>query len=248
MARSRRSQSLLLVPVATAVLALVALPEGALAEPPPTVGVHLTRIGAPTWQPVDVHLFAAPVGTGATGYAEFGETMAALLPPPRHEPHPDLGIGPGVAHLPPYDGELAAGVTAQGFDEGVRFHTGQFSEGMGVWTVFMNVPRPGTVGASPDFLSGPIIPNSLFPIHVTGASFHNGRLFATLAEFDVPALDASTGFPGLDGHSHFPVFLADNADFGPSGARLNGSYRWEITMTDTSGAGWVVTARFTVTP
>jgi hypothetical protein len=48
-----------------------------------------------------VHLFSAPIGTAASGYAEFGETLAALLPPPNHRPHPDLGIGPGDPHSPP---------------------------------------------------------------------------------------------------------------------------------------------------
>ncbi len=64
--------------------------------------VTFTPIGTPTWEPVDVHLFSAPVGT-APNYPGFAQTTGALLPPPNHQPHPDLGIGPGVAHPPPYD-------------------------------------------------------------------------------------------------------------------------------------------------
>jgi hypothetical protein len=141
---------------------------------------------------------------------------------------------------------LAAGVVAQGYHQGVRFSRSEFSEGMGVYLVWMNVPTPGTTGSSPDFDSGPIIPNSLFPIHVVGSSVHNGAPFSFLFEGDVPALNTA-GF-NVDGASHFPFFIADNADFGPPGAKLRGSYDWHITMTDTSGSGWRIEAHFAIAP
>jgi hypothetical protein len=132
----------------------------------------------------------------------------------------------------------------------VRFNSTEFSNGNGVWLVWMNVPAPGTTGSSPDFASGSIIPNSLFPIHVEGVTSHNGRPFDPfLANFDVPALDQNLDPPfAVDGHSHFPVFIADNADFGPPGTRLNGSYRYLLTMTDTTGRGWRIKAHFAVAP
>ncbi len=204
-----RSALLLFVAVAIAMLPAVALAAG----PPPAQGVRLTPIGHPTWTPADFHLFAAPVGTAATGYAEFGETALALLPEPNHVFNPDLLVGPGAPHMPPYTSELASGVVAQGFHQGVRFNTSEFSNGMGVFLVWMNVPAPDTTGSSPDFASGPIMPNSLFPIHVEGISTHNGQAFNPyVASFDVPALN-TIGF-SVDGASHFPVFIADNADFG----------------------------------
>jgi hypothetical protein len=246
MVRSLRIAPLVLV-FAAAALALATAAPGAAAEPPPTVGVRVEPVGDPTWRPVDVHLFSAPVGTAESGYAEFAETMQALLPPPLHEPNPDLGIGPGTAHQPPYDNELAAGIAAQGYREGVRFPRTDFSDGSGVWAVWMNVPRSTATGSSPDFGSGPIIPNSVFPIHVEAFSTHNGQRFSELAAFDVPPLDADVGFE-VDGHSHFPIFLADNADFGPVGSKLAGSYRWMVTMTDSTGAGWVVTVHFAIAP
>lgn len=228
---------------------IVLLPTVALAAgPPPTQGVHITPIGSPTWRPVDFHLFSAPVGTVDTGYAEFFETMQGLLPPPNHEYHPDLTIGPGAAHQPPYDGEMAAGVADQGYREGVRFNQAEFSNGMGVWTTWMNVPYPGTTGSSPDFVSGPVIPNSLFPIHVNATSTHNGAPFSLVFDGDVPALDAVDPPFNVDGHSHFPFFLADNVDFGPPGGKLRGSYTWEVTMTDTSGSGWRISVHFAVAP
>jgi hypothetical protein len=222
----------------------------AWADKPPAQGVHISPIGSPTWRPVDFHMFSAPVGTEASGYAEFGETMLALLPGPNHLPHPQLGIGPGAAHAPPYDTEFATRVAALGYHEGVRFGTAEFSDGQGIWLVWMTVPAPGTTGSSPDFATGPIIRNSLFPISVHAENWHNGRLFSKeVADFSVPPLGDALEPPFfVDGHSHFPIFLADNADFGPTGAKLRGSYELRIEMLDQSGNGWRINAHFAVAP
>ena len=42
------------------------------------------------------------------------------------------------------------------------------------------------------FDSGPIIPNSLFPIHVNAVSNHNGASFSGVFDGDVPALMAAS--------------------------------------------------------
>jgi hypothetical protein len=222
----------------------------ACAAPPPTQGVKVTAIGNPTWAPVDVHLFSAPIGTAATGYVEFGETTLALLPEPNHTFIPALGVGPGVPHAPPYTHELRDGVAALGFHEGVHFAASEFSAGAGIYLAYMLIPAPGVVGSSPDFASGPIIPNSLFPIHAIAQNAHDNKPFSNVGELFVPALDASVDprFAGLGGHSHIPVFWADNADFGPPGARLNGTYRLSVTMLDTGGQGWLIEAHFTLGP
>ena len=239
-----RSALLLLMGVVTAMLPAAPL----LASPPPAHGVHLKPIGKPTWKPVDFHLFSAPIGTAATGYAEFNETLFALLPPPDHKFHPDLGVGPGEPHSPPYDSELANGVADLGFREGKRFNTSEFSNGEGVFLVWMNVPAPGTEGSSPDFASGSIIPNTLFPVQVSISNRHHGQVFS-VAVFNVPPLDASLDPPfDVDGHSHFPVFIADNADFVPAGTKVRGSYEYRIEMIDASGNGWLVKAHFTIAP
>ena len=232
----------------TSMLNLGAVPL--LAPAPAADGVRITPIGNPTWSPVDFHLFSAPVGTAASGYIEFLQTTLALLPPPNHVFHPQLGVGPGAAHAPPYDSELANGVATQGFREGTRFDlTTEFSNGAGVYLVWMNVPSPGTTGSSPDFLSGAIIPNSLFPIHVTLKDLHSGKVFSGVQEFDVPKLDGNLDPPfAVDGHSHFPVFIGDNADFGPPGGQVRGSYVYEITMIDQLGNGWRVEGHFVIAP
>jgi hypothetical protein len=212
--------------------------------------VQAKPIGDPIWKPTDLNLFSAPIGTAASGYAEFAETTAKILPEPYHRPHPDLGIGPGDPHPPPYNHEIRQGLESLGLQRGGQFTVRDFSAGNGIWLAYMVVPRSrGTApeGSSPDFDLGPIIPNSLFPIAVTGFSERFGERFSVLAAFSVPPLDASLSPPfHVDGHSHFPIFLADNIDFGPPGTDPSGAYEWTIRMLDQTGHGWEITVRFVI--
>jgi hypothetical protein len=117
-------------------------------------------------------------------------------------------------------------VAALGFEEGRVFSASEFSGTNGIYFVWMTVPDPGTTGSSPDFASGPIIPNTLFPITITGVSTRNGKVFdAALANSSVSALDDPTLAPPFDveGHSHFPFFIADATIFGPGGVGRPGT-------------------------
>ena len=68
-----------------------------------------------------------------------------------------------------------------------------------------------------------------------------------LVDIDVPALDGELDPPfDVDGHSHFPFFIADNADFGPPGIELPGKYRYDMTMVDATGHGWSIFVSFVV--
>ena len=89
---------------------------GAEAHGGPAVSVH--RIGRPTWKPVDVTVFSGTIGTASNGYADYATTTSSVLPPPEHVPHPDLGVGPGAPHQPPYRREISEGVRDAGFDTG----------------------------------------------------------------------------------------------------------------------------------
>ena len=224
----------------------------------PTVAISADRgrlpdvvtvpFGQPVWEQTDFPRFAAPVGTAITGYSEFFETMASLLPPPEHVLHPSLGIGPGAPHGPPYDYELGESVKRLQLREASNYTAAEFSHGMGVWVAWMNVPAPGEVGASPDDPQGRVIPNHLFPIRVTGTSYRNGWRHSVLADFEVPPLFGGINVRPMriDGHSHFPVFVADSANYGPPGTPVTGIYRYVITMLDTSGHGWLVHTSFTI--
>ncbi len=135
-----------------------------------------------------------------------------------------------------------------GYDAGSCFTPAQFSNGQAVIAAWMVVPHGRRqLGSSPDFGSGPIIPNSSFPIHFEGITSRNGAVFdAALVDFDVPALDAVSPPFAVDGHSHFPFFIADNADFGPPGIDLRGDYTYAMTMVDVDGNGWSIVIRFRI--
>lgn len=200
----------------------------------------LQQIGEPSWQLVDFHRFTAPVGTAATNYVESRQTQQSLLPPPRHQPHPDLGIGPGAKHLDPYWTEFAEGVADAGYDEEDPYLPTDVNQGNGVWTVWMVIPRPGHhgFGSSPDYKLGPIIPHDVFPIHFSADVFRDGVQTSSHVEFDIPALDTIDPPFAVDGHSHIPMFLWSwwNGTAVPPGEE----YVWHITMTDVTGAGWTV--------
>lgn len=209
--------------------------------------VRLKRVGHPQWRPVDFHLFSAAIGTPESGFAEFGETISGLLPPPNHVPHPDLGTGPGAPHAPPYDAELAHGVASLHLHEGDEFRESEFAGANGIWLVWMTVPDHGATGSSPDFASGPIIPNSVMPIVITEETTRNRELFDFTSYSAVPPLDGNLNPPfHVDGHSHFPYFFADAAVFGAPGTPTKGRYAYAFAMTDLFGNGWTFTARFEV--
>jgi hypothetical protein len=76
---------------------------------------------------------------------------------------------------------LANGIKDEGYPDGLVFALTQSSKGNGVYLVLIKVPSRGSsVGGSPDFLQGPIIRNSLFPIITIGKP-HREMLSATLA-------------------------------------------------------------------
>lgn len=209
--------------------------------------VIVTPVGSPLFVAADFHLFAAPIGTAGSGYAEFSETQQSILPPPNHVPNPTLGIGPGAAHAGPYDHEMADGVAANGYVEGTTFTTEQYSNGSGVYFVFTLLPGTGSPdGSSPDFASGPILANAVFPLTISGVTFTNGTLNDPLAEFAVPAMNLVPGFEGLDGYSHIPFFFADNFDF--ASRPITGGYEYRLSILDESGNGYSIVAGFNVVP
>lgn len=209
--------------------------------------VSITAVGSPGFVATDFHLFSAPIGTAASGYAEFAATQQALLPPPAHQPNPTLGIGPGAAHAGPYGGEFAQGVAANGFVESTGFTADRYSNGIGVYLVFMVVPGPGAPsGSSPDFASGPILPNAAFPFTIEGITLTDGVPNAVAAQFPVPAIDQVPDFTGLEGHSHIPFFFVDNFDFALR--PVAGSYEYRVSVLDAAGNGYSIVAPFQVVP
>jgi hypothetical protein len=229
----------------------VSSPAIQVAAHPAITNVSTWPIGHPKWKPVDFNEFAAPIGTADDGYDEFFTLMGKILPPPNHEPNPGLGyggIGPGAPHPPPYTHEISNGLASLGFHHGIRFSQSEFSNGMGVYIAWMTVPYHGDTGSAVDFGSGPIISNRTFPITVTAVTYHNHQVFNPYLAFVVipPTTEMDPAF-NVDGHSHFPMWIADNADFGPPGEKLRGSFRYAIEMIDSTGSGWNIDVDFTLT-
>jgi hypothetical protein len=203
--------------------------------------VIVTPIGAPTFVLTDFNLFAAPIGTAASGYAEFLQTAQAILPPPNHLFSLPTGIVPGDPHAGPYDNEINQGVAVNGFIESTTFTTAQFSNGTGVFLAFMITAGPDSpTGSSPDFPSGPIIPNTIFPISIAAQTFTNGVFNDDSGEFKVPAI------AGVEGYSHFPYFLADNFDF--TELDIPGDYEYRISVLDEQGNGYQIVVPFQIVP
>jgi hypothetical protein len=203
------------------------------------VEVQLEKIGSPKWRPVDFHHFSAP-------WWDVWTVVQQVLPPPNHVVHPALGLGPGAPHEGPYDHELKDGMDAHGYVDRTTFTAEEFKTG--AILMWMTVPSSkwSPKGSSPDFKWGPIIPNSIFPIRVEISYVREGVVDPFAIIFEVPALtqDLDPLFK-VKGHSHFPVFGNDSAEFYP-GAPAIGSYERRIMMIDAEGEGWKITVPFEV--
>src|SRR5204863_9845977 len=111
----------------------------------------------------------------------------AILPPPNHKNYPNVGIGPGAPHGPPYDTEIGSGLTSLGLADQSDFPVADFSNGRAAILTFMIVADGTDQGSSPEFGSGPIIPNELFPITFDLADKKNGTDFSAPGSFTVPS-------------------------------------------------------------
>lgn len=239
-----------LIVLLTLLVTTLAVAQFAPANPPEgkqTPQVQMKPIGDPAWKPVDFHVFSAPVGTPDNGFADFGQTMTYLLYPLRHQACAELGRGPGDPHQPPYTHEMEAGLDIMNYQDANVFSAKDFTTPNGVFAIWMIVPHHGASGSSPDFGLGPIMPNTLFPLHIVGETYRNNKLWdAYLGDFYVPKLDNNLSCPfNVDGWSHVPVFFADTSSFGPGGP-LQGHYEYRVTVTDVTGEGWSITTSFTV--
>lgn len=200
------------------------------------IPVELEKVGNPAWGPVDFHNVAAP-------YHKAFDAMQAILPPPNHSTHPQLGLSPGAPHAGPYDHEIAEGVAAQGLTDAWVLTKQEFTHGRLV--AWMMAPLDGApLGRSPDSNLGPIIPNAVFPIHVQ-LQYAKDNVVEAAASFDVPALDDHLNPPFfVDGHSHFPLYTNDAAAF--YSHPTPGAHLISGTLIDAAGEGWRLKVPYTV--
>ena len=158
------------------------------ADPPSTQGV---KIIPDRQADLEARRFPSLCRTDrpAAGLRASLRSRRALMPPPKHVFNAVLApVGPGVAHPPPYDSELADGVAALGFHEGVHFRSSEFSGANAVWLAWMNVPMPGTMGSSPDSMFHARSSRTSLPDPRRGGLYHNNNVFDPFlfAPTDIP--------------------------------------------------------------
>ena len=127
------------------------------------------------------------------------------------------------------------------------FRAAQFSGDKGVYAVWMVVPNPGTTGSSPDFAAGPIIPNSLFPIHIYGVTYRNNQVGTP--EWPPSTCRRST-ISSVAPSSWMVTVTSPSSSRTPPSLWLDGvptgHFEYRVKMTDTTGNGWFITIGFTV--
>jgi PEP-CTERM motif len=217
-------------------LALLAVASGmAQAD---TISIGLTKVGAPTWKVADFQLFTAPADPFPDA---FFHTLDLMLPLE----------GPGATtytpHAGPYDHELSTNGAAAGFVNQQVFPKSAITDDPnGVYFMFMMLPDPGITGSSRDFASGPVIPNSLFPMHSHAEMWLNGALVETLQDQDFNPRAGDMGFTGASHRAPSQAVWwpwANDPNAGPTGSH---ELRWSIR--DNQGYGWDMSAPFTVVP
>jgi hypothetical protein len=209
--------------------------------------ITVTKVGNPTWQPVDIHLFSVPTEPFTTvGFA----TANAIL-----TPHFFINSSGVVVPVPPdpgpYTNEIATGLARLGVTDRSVFSPRDLAgTPNGIWLGYMLVPAAGApTGSSPDYTSGPIIPEGLFPIVGTEDVQRNGFHFDS-GTVTTRAL-STLGFT-VDGSSHRPQLVttdlvtADNP-LGLTADQLPGHYVFTVTLRDASGNGYNIVAPFDVT-
>ncbi len=206
----------------------------------------------PTWQPVDFHFFTAPIGDAGNGFAGFSQVQQTLFPGPGYGF--DLnhnGVIPGSQPVPgPYGNVMGSALSSHGILDQTIFTVAQFSLPNAVWLGWINVPTASApIGSSPDFASGPIIPNSIHPLVFAGTTNRNGVLFdPNWSGQTDPTTALGLANPG-QGFSHQPYFTAETFEFGNGSAlSADGAYLHQFTETDALGNGWAINASFAVVP
>jgi hypothetical protein len=206
------------------------------AQPP---AVTLTQVGSPIWRVTDFQLFTAPALTDE----QFFGTIDQLLPLE----------GPGATtytpHASPYDTELSTNAAAAGLVSRSVFPREAITlNPNGVYFHMMMLPAPGDVGSSRDFASGPVIPNTLFPMTWNSDVYRNGILVDRLLGADGTISPRAGDLPHTGASHRAPgVVVWHPWDDAPTAGAI-GNYELRWSLTDAQGNGWNMVAPFRVVP
>jgi hypothetical protein len=157
-------------------------------------------------------------------------------------------VGPLEPHAGPYDQEISQLIFAAGLVPKQVFSAAEYRAPSGVVFLLALVPsRLAAHGSSFDFEEGPIIENAVFPIAVHATILRNNLPYDS--EIHVSFVGYNQFSPPLpgDGASHVLMAFAENDSFVP-GVPANGTYTYDMLITDATASGWRVSASFRVTP
>jgi hypothetical protein len=192
---------------------------------------------------------AVVVSGDTSSYPALGAFLNGLVVPNHAWDDNDVLVGPGTPHDGPYEDELYTLVTGHGATPKQAFTSAEFNATTGVIIMLNIVPSAGAaVGSSVDFSSGPIVGSTLFPFAVHGTMYRNGAVYDPAWDNTYGGYASQNPPIAKDGPSHFPWFFAENTSFGPSGTPAEGSYEFNGSITDATGAGWDFIVPFTVSP
>lgn len=204
------------------------------------------KIGNPPWDIGDFVQFSAELDGAAMN--PFSVGLNPLFSP-MHSPTGGTGVGvlmgTDLPHQPDYGTELQMGMNMRGQASGSDFPVAQIIEPLGMYVGFTLQPSStATVaGRTVDFVSGPILPRSLYPFSVEVDFEVNGMV---IPDLNTQYLIDFAGAAGLDGGSHEHVFAAVRAGAGADPAMLLGDYNWEYTLLDANNDGYTFAVPFTL--
>jgi hypothetical protein len=206
------------------------------AQPPE---VALTQVGSPIWRVTDFQLFSAPALTDE----QFFGTIDKLLPLE----------GPGATtytpHAAPYDNELSTNAATAGLvSRSVFPREAIMLNPNGIYLHMMMLPAPGVTGSSRDFASGPVIPNSVFPMTSNVDIYRNGVLVDRLLGADATLNPRGGDLPHTGASHRAPgVVVWHPWDDNPSAGAI-GNYELRWSLVDAQSNGWNIVAPFRVVP
>jgi hypothetical protein len=241
----------LTVEVATEVADTTPPPPVAICEPHAEVASCIKQTlssSEPTWEPVDVQVFAGPMGTAASGFDEANDFQDDFLHP-NHDYRQGVAVAvPIVAHDPPYDGELKRRLDELGVERTRVLATSDLQAPRGIWLALIITARDNApVGSSFDFASGPILPSNRFMMDIDCDLERDGRMVDTEFDSRYPSYRtiAGNGIPLADGWSHFILSFGENSEFI---APEPGDYLMKCVFRDALGEGWLVDVPYRVLP
>jgi hypothetical protein len=219
------------------------------------VGTHCagcTRsvIGHPIWEPASALVLVGTVGSPTAGTTALNTWLGTLSGPNHRYYTRENVIGPSLPHAPPYDDEPFAWATAAGMTPTQALTAAQYTAPSGVVIIVDFVPAAGApMGVSPDSPTGTIVPDTIFPIMVSGSILREGAPVDVFDPIFIPGYFQFVPVITADGASHFFITFADNDAFEP-GVQPDGSYDliFDVIDTDGTGDGWRISIPYSVAP